>query len=118
MIDFVLPNSRARLPTFRTNCPDRSHFAQMGSYLAQNTTTNPCSLLPAVTNPFRGHVHTQNTPKPTPKHPFSWPELEGGENVQQSGQNGPQLGKINLKSGQKFLEVGNKFIHNKSLNSF
>ena len=40
-----LPNSRALLPTFRANCPDGSHFAQMGSDFAQKTTTNPCSLL-------------------------------------------------------------------------
>ena len=45
MMVFFLPNSRALLPTFRTNCPDGSHFAQMGSDFAQNTTTNPCSLL-------------------------------------------------------------------------
>ena len=44
MIEFFLPNSRALLPTFRTNCPDGSHFAQMGSDLSQKTTTNPCSL--------------------------------------------------------------------------
>ena len=52
MIEFFLPNSRALLPTFRTNCPDGSHFAQMGSNFAQNTTTNPCSLL-SVTIAFR-----------------------------------------------------------------
>ena len=45
MIDFFFPNSRALLPTFLTNCANWSHFSQMGSHLAQNTTTNPCSLL-------------------------------------------------------------------------
>ena len=45
IIEFFLPNSRAILPTFHTNCPDGSHFAQMGSDFAQKTTTNPCSLL-------------------------------------------------------------------------
>ena len=30
------PNSRALLLTFRSNCPDESHFAQMGSHFAQN----------------------------------------------------------------------------------
>ena len=39
MIGFFFPNSRALLPTFRTTCPDGSHFAQ-------NTTTNPCSSHP------------------------------------------------------------------------
>ena len=40
MIEFFYPNSAAFLPTFRTNCPGGSHFAQMGSHFAQNTTTN------------------------------------------------------------------------------
>ena len=49
MIESFCPNSRALLPTFRTNCPDGSHFAQMGSPFAQNTTPNPCSLLSSHT---------------------------------------------------------------------
>ena len=32
-------------------------------------------------------------PKPTPKHPFSWPELESGQYELPVGQFGPQLGK-------------------------
>ena len=38
-----------------------------------------------VTHPFSRYVRTQNTPKPTPKHPFSWPELESGQNELPSG---------------------------------
>ena len=38
MIEFFHPNSREFLPTFHTNCPDVSHFVQMGSHFAQNTT--------------------------------------------------------------------------------
>ena len=64
-------------------------------------------LCSAVTHPFRGYVRTQNTPNPTPKHPFSWPEPESGQNELPSWQPGPQLGKkIELENGQTFLEVG------------
>ena len=48
----------------------------------------------AVTNPCWGFVCTQNNPSLIPKHPFSWPELESGQNELQSGQYGPQLGKM------------------------
>ena len=53
--DDYLPNSRALLPIFRTNCPDGSHFAQMGFHFAQNTTPNSCSLLSnhKLETPFR-----------------------------------------------------------------
>ena len=59
-------------------------------------------LYSAVTHPFLGYVRTQNTQKPTPKHPFSWPELESGQNEQQSGQFGPQLGKMFEKWAKLF----------------
>ena len=59
MIEFFSPNSRALFPTFRTNSPDGSQFAHMGSHFAHNTTPNPCSLL----SPFGGYVPAQNTPK-------------------------------------------------------
>ena len=46
MIEFFLPNSRALLPTFHINCLILPRWALlMGSHFAQNTTTNPCSLL-------------------------------------------------------------------------
>ena len=45
MVDIFFPISRALLPIFHTNCPDGSHFAQMGSHFAQNATPKPCSLL-------------------------------------------------------------------------
>ena len=51
-------------------------------------------LYSAATQPFRGYVRTQNTPKPNPKYPFSLPELESGQNELQPGQPGPQLGKM------------------------
>ena len=90
-------------------CPLFVQIAQMGLILSKWGLTLPRISPPTrvlysvVTNSFRGYVHTQNTPNPTPKHPFSWPELESGQNELQSGQNGPQLGKMfeKLTSGQK-----------------
>ena len=67
----------------------------MLSHFAHNTTTNPSSLL--VISRHKPLVRIQNTPNRanlTPKHPFSWPELEGGRNELPSGQNGPQLSKM------------------------
>ena len=59
-------------------------------------------LYSAVTHPWWGYVHTQNTPKPTPKHPFSWPELESWQHELLSGQFGPQLGKMFEKWAKRF----------------
>ena len=100
MIEFFPPNSRARLPTFRPNCPDWSHFGQMWSHFAQITNLNPCSVLSRHT--FWGYVWKQNTPNPNPKHHFSWPELESGQNELQSWQFGPQLGKMFEKWAKLF----------------
>ena len=71
-------------------CPLLSHFAQMWSQFAENTTTNPCSLL-SYHKPLFGYVHTRNIPNHIPKTPtpFSWPEVESGQNELLSGQNGP-----------------------------
>ena len=60
----------------------------MESHLARIPTSTPV-LYSTVTYPFQGYVCTQNTPTPTPKHSFSWPELESGQNELQSGQPGP-----------------------------
>ena len=49
---------------------------------------------PSRCTPLLGICTYTNTPKPTPKYPFSWPELESGQNEQLSGQFGPQLGKM------------------------
>ena len=90
------------LPTFRTNCPDgRGHFVQMGSHFAQNTTRNPCSLLSRHTPHLEIYTYAKS-PKPTPKTPFSWPELENGQNKPPSGQFGPQLGKMFEKWAKSF----------------
>ena len=58
-----------------------------------NTTSNPFTLL--------------NTPKPTPKHPLFCPELESGQNELQSGQFGPQLGKM-FEKWENFSRSGQK----------
>ena len=109
MIEFFLPNSRAILPTFQTNCPHRSHFSQMGSDFAQNTTSKPCSCS-VVTNSFLGYVPTQNTPKPTPKHLFSLPDFESGKNDLLSGQNGPHLGEMCEKWAKLFKKWAKKYL--------
>ena len=68
-------------------------------------------LYPDVTHPFWRYVYTQNSPKPTSKHPISWPELESGQNELQSGQFGHQLGKM-FEKWQIFSRSGQKnFIH-------
>ena len=66
MIGIFLPDSRAFLPIFHTNCPDRSHFAQMGSDFAQNATSNPCSLL-SRHKPLSGICTNTKHPQPSPK---------------------------------------------------
>ena len=69
MIEFFLPNSRALLPTFRINCPDWSHLVQMGYHFAQNTTTNPCSLL-SHHKPLSGICMYTKCLQPHPKTPL------------------------------------------------
>ena len=39
-----------------------------------------------------------------PKHSFSWPELESGQNEIQSGQSGPQLGNM-FEKWTKFSRI-------------
>ena len=94
------PNSRALLPTFRTNCLDGSHFALLGSHFAQSTTQNPFSLLSSHKPVCGCYVRTQNTPKLTPKHTISWTELESGQINYCLGDLNPNWAKC-LKSGPK-----------------
>ena len=65
-------------PILEHFCPLFVRIAQMdltlprlGLILPRIPSPTPV-LYPAVTNPFWGNIHTQNTPNPTPKHPFSW----------------------------------------------
>ena len=88
-------------------------IAQMGLILPRWGLTLPCVppptpfLYSAVTNPFHGYVRTQNTPKTTPKHHFSWPELESGQKNYRLGKTDPNWAKsfekwVKLsRSGQK-----------------
>ena len=71
MIEFFSPNLEhfSSLPTFHTNCPHVSHFAQMGSHFAQNTTTNPCSEL-SSNKPLSGICMYTKHPQPHPKTPL------------------------------------------------
>ena len=103
MIKFFPPNSRA--------------LARLLSHFAQNTTPTPVCYS-AVTNPFRaesgiiipGYVSTQNTPNPTPKHPFSLPELESGQSELPSGQTWTPTEQNDWKVEKTFLEGAKKFI--------
>ena len=107
MIDFFLPNSRALLPTFHTNCPDGSYFAQMGSYFAQNTTTNPCSLLCRHT-PFSRICTYSKHPKPHPKTTLFLAWTWKGAKWTTVWENWIPTGQNVWKVGKKFLEVGKK----------
>ena len=119
MIEFfppILEHFCEILSIFRTNCSDGSHFAQMGSVFAQNTTPNPCSLLSRHT-PLSGistyTKHPQLRPKTTPNKPFSWSELKSGRNEVLSGQFGPHCHPkwakcLNSEVGKTFLELGKK----------
>ena len=67
----------------------------MGLILPRWAEYHPQSLF------FTQHPHTSfrdmyvhKTPPSPPKNPFSWPELESGQNEMSSGQFRPQLGKI------------------------
>ena len=95
-------------PILEHFCPLFVQIAQMGLILPRRGLNLPRIppptpvLYSAVTNPFWGYVSTQNTPKSTPKHPISWPELESGQNELLSGLNGPQLGKMFEKWAKHF----------------
>ena len=54
-------------------------LSRWGRILPRITPPAPV-LYSAITNPFRRYVRILNTPKPTPKHPFSCPELASGQN--------------------------------------
>ena len=111
MIEFCFPNSRALLPTFRTNCPDGSHFALLGSHFARSTTTNLCSLLSGH-KPLSGICTNKKHPQPHPQNtPFSVLILKVGKMNYCLGKTDPNWAKC-LKSGQNFSRSGQKkFIH-------
>ena len=113
MIVFFLPNSRALFPTFRTNCPDGSYFAQMGCDFAQNTTTSPCSLLSSH-KPLSEICTNTKHPQPDPKTPLflswfwkwtKWTTVWAKRTP--SGQNIWKVGKTFLEVGKIFLFILN-----------
>ena len=91
----------------------------MGSQCAQNTTTNPCSLLSRHKPLSGGYIRTQNTAKPTPKQhpqraptqytPFPGLNLKVGEKKYLLGKMDSNLENC-LKSSQKknFSKSGQK----------
>ena len=105
MIEFFPPNSRHFCPLFVQIAQMGLIFAQMGSHFAQiHSEYHPKPLFFTQHShiPFRDTLLKQNTPKPTPKHPFSWPELEIGQNELLSGQFRPKLGKMFEKWAKLF----------------
>ena len=104
MIEFFWPNSRALLPIFSTNCPDGSHFAQMGSHFAQKTTPNPCSLLSRPSHmPFGDIKHPQANLKTPPFLAWTWKWAKWNSVLAILTSTGPNIWKV----GKKILEVGN-----------
>ena len=71
---FFLPNSRALLPTFSTNCPDGVSFCPDGVSFCPDFHPQPLFFTPPSHTPF-GDMYVHKTaptpPHPTPKHPFS-----------------------------------------------
>ena len=70
IIVFFLPNSRALLPTFHTNCPDGSHFAQKGAGFCPEKHHQPLFFTRLSLNPF-GDMYEHGTPPAPPQNtPF------------------------------------------------
>ena len=105
MIVFFLHNSKALLPLFVQIAQMGLIWPRWGLILPRIPRATPV-LYSGVANPlkvpFWGYVRTRNTPSPTQKHPFSWPDFESWQNELLSEQNGPHLGKMFEKSAKRF----------------
>ena len=109
MIGIFFPNSRAIRPTFRINCPDGSHVAQMGSHFAQNTTTKPCSLL-SIHKPLFGIcTYTKHPPTLPQNTPFPDLILKVGK-MHSLGKMDPIWAKLFKKWAKKFIHPNNRQI--------
>ena len=87
-----------------------SHFAQFASHFAQNTKTNPCSLL-SHHKPLWGICTFTKFHQPHPKPPFPGLKLKVGKMNYGLGKMDPKWAKC-LKSGQNLSRSGQKtFIH-------
>ena len=106
MIEFPPPNSRALLPLFLQNAQMGLILSIWGLVLPRIPPPIPV-LYSAVRHSFSRYWRTQNTPKPTPKHPISWPELDSGKMNYCLGNLDPNWAKC-LKSGQNFSRSGKK----------
>ena len=107
------PNSRALLPTYSTNCPYPSHFAQIGCHFAQITTPNPCSLLSHHTPLVGICVYTKH-PQPHHKTPlflaWTWKCLKRTTiwvTWTQTGKNKVDIGQNFSRSEQKKIFIRN-----------
>ena len=106
MIGFLPRNSRALLPTFCTDCPDGSHFAQMGSHFFTIPPPTP-AFYSAVTNPFRD-MYVHKTPPTSPQNThFPGLNLKVGKKKCHLGKMDHNWAKC-LKSSKTVLEVGKK----------
>ena len=90
-------SSTALLPTFHTNSPGGPHFAQMGLILPR-IPPNPGTLLSNSTPLLEIYTYTKH-PRAHPKTPLF---LAWTWNALQSGQFGPQLGKMFVKWAKPF----------------
>ena len=122
MIEFFPPNFRlkfrALLPIFRTNCPDGSHFAQMGLNLPRWGLIPEYHLQPMFFSqpshaPF-GDIYVHKT-NPTPPHPrfLAWTGMQAKwtniwakwdpnwEICLKSGQNVSRRGRKRLLAGNR-----------------
>ena len=95
MIEFLYSQFQSTLPTFRTNCTDGSHFAQMGSHFAKNHHPHTPFFTQTSHTPF-GDIYVHKTP-PNPPQNTNFPGLNlvGKTNYYLD----PNLAKC-LKSGQ------------------
>ena len=82
-------------------------FCQDGASFCLEYYPHPLFFTQQSHTPFKD-MYVHKTPvKPSPKHPFSWPELECGQNELSSGQFGPQLGKMFEKWAILFYKSAN-----------
>ena len=100
MVEFFFPILEHFCPLFVQIAQMGLILPRWGLILPRNPPPTPV-LYSAVTKPFRGYVQTQNTPSPTPKHPFPGLILKVGKMNYCMGKMNPIWAKC-LKSVQKF----------------
>ena len=109
MIEFSFPNCRALLPSFYTNCPDGSHFAQMGSHFLLRIPP-PTLVLHSAVTPFSGIciMYVHKTPQTPPQNThFPGLNLKKSKMKYRLGNLDPNWA-VYLKSGQNVSRNGQK----------